>query len=122
MNPGQLPPLILLEDNALVALDLENLIGETGLANAIWVATLPEAHAACTRHPAAPALLDVDINGETSLGLARELVMQGRRIAFLTGYGDLGALPPALADVRILGKPVDPAELAALLREMMDPA
>lgn len=119
MDAATKPTLVLLEDNAIVALDLENLIGDTGLVEVVWAATLKEAREVCGQNDGAPALLDVNINGENSFGLAQELVAQGRRIAFLTGYTDLGDLPSALGAVPVLGKPVDPAELKAVLGRLL---
>lgn len=60
------------------------------------------------------ALLDVNLDGETSFAAAD--VLRGRQIpfAFVTGYGEQGVRPD-LRDVPVLSKPIDPRQLAGVI-------
>jgi DNA-binding response OmpR family regulator len=62
------------------------------------------------------ALLDVNLNGETSFKIAGKLRDRGIPFIFLTGYGDLMEMPHEFESVRRIGKPCDFDELAAAMR------
>ena len=63
------------------------------------------------------ALLDVNLNGQTSFPLASKLLERGVPFIFLTGYGDQGgAVPEEFKSARRLSKPYSFDELARLIR------
>jgi DNA-binding response OmpR family regulator len=62
------------------------------------------------------ALLDVNLNGETSFKIAGMLRARGIPFIFLTGYGDQMKLPDEFNGVRRMAKPCDIGELAAAMR------
>lgn len=63
------------------------------------------------------AVLDVNLGAETSIEVGRGLHGDGVPILFATGY-DASVLPPDLADVAYLPKPVNMALLVARLDEL----
>jgi len=62
------------------------------------------------------ALLDVNLNGQTSFPLASKLRELGVPFIFLTGYGEQGTVPDQFKAARRIAKPYDFDELARLIR------
>lgn len=106
--------LLLVEDEALIAMMAEDLIEALGHRVVLTVATLGEGQMACAGHDFDAALLDVNLNGESSMALAAALKSRGCPFAFTTGYG-AGGIESAHADKPVLTKPYALAELEAVL-------
>lgn len=105
--PSELQGLtvFVVEDEALVALNLEDMLSDLGctiVGPAMRVATarqmLSEAFEADI------AILDVNVAGEVVFPVAEELASKGIPIIFATGYGQAG-LPEAWHGNTILQKP-----------------
>jgi CheY-like chemotaxis protein len=113
--------VLVVEDEAMVALLIEDLVADAG-GSVVASATTAEAAAALARDSDAElALLDVNLgDGETSFEAADILKARGVPFAFLTGYGVQGVRAD-LRDAPILGKPVDPDELRRLLEQLSPP-
>lgn len=106
--------LLLVEDEALIAMMAEDLIEVLGHEVVFTAATLREGMTACDRHAFDAALLDVNLNGESSMALATALKEIGCPFAFTTGYG-AGGIESAHADRPVLTKPYALAELEIVL-------
>jgi DNA-binding response OmpR family regulator len=110
--------VLVLEDEALIALDLESTLLEAG-----WLVMGPAGSLARARellaagHPDL-ACLDLNIGLETSHDLARELLARGVPVVFISGR-DARALPDDLRGVPVLGKPIDEAALLRRLEERL---
>lgn len=104
--------VLIVEDEGLVALMLEDLLEELGCVVAASVARLEAAWSAIEAARFELAVLDVNVAGETSFNLARELVQRGVPFVFSTGYGAAG-LPADLQNQRVLTKPFDRDALRA---------
>lgn len=106
----------MVEDEAMVAILIEDLLADLGCVVAGSAATAAEAMSLVRAGQFDAALLDVNLGeGETSFDVADTLRRDGRPFAFLTGYGPAGVRPD-LRDVPILAKPVDASELGRFLR------
>ncbi len=64
------------------------------------------------------AILDMNLNGASSLPLARLLAANGIPFIFATGYGDAG-LPNGFAGTTLLSKPFNQEALAVALSGVM---
>ena len=106
--------LLLVEDEALIAMMAEDLIEALGHEVAVTAATLGEAQAACIDTAFDAALLDVNLNGDSSMAVATTLKARGCPFAFTTGYG-AGGIDPCHADMPVLTKPYALAELEIVL-------
>ncbi len=106
--------LLLVEDEALIAMMAEDLIETLGHRVVITAASLGEAHLACAAPLFDAALLDVNLNGESSMEVATLLKACGCPFAFTTGYG-AGGIDAAHADRPVLTKPYALSELEAVL-------
>ena len=106
--------LLLVEDEALIAMMAEDLIETLGHRVVLTAATLGEGMTACTAHEFDAALLDVNLNGESSMALAATLKSRGCPFAFTTGYG-AGGIDACHTDMPVLTKPYALAELEIVL-------
>lgn len=78
--------VLLLEDEFLIAMDAERILEEMGAAEVEVTATLADAECAADRRAFDLALLDVNINGQISLPLARRLHDRGVPVVLASGY------------------------------------
>ena len=107
--------ILLVEDEALVAALLEDMLADFGCILAGSAATVTDALAAVEATAEIDAaILDVNLGGEKVFPVADILVNRGVPIVFSTAYG-----PADLADryprARIIHKPYRPEALAELL-------
>jgi CheY-like chemotaxis protein len=109
--------VLLVEDEGGVALLLEGMLEDLGCEIVASVARLSHAFEAARTLSFDLAVLDVNVAGETSFDLARELVASGAPFVFSTGYG-LAGLPDDLADQPVLSKPFTLVDLGAKLEQL----
>ncbi|HEX7759843.1 MAG TPA: response regulator [Caulobacteraceae bacterium] len=108
--------VLVVEDEAMVAMLIEDLLTDLGCVLAGSVSTAEEAMRLAMAQEFDLALLDVNLgDGETSFEVADLLRERTVPFAFLTGYGS-GGVRADLRDAPILSKPVDPQELERLLK------
>ena len=88
--------VLLLEDEFLIALDAEQILKELGAEQVETAATLSEAEQRAREGSFDIALLDVNVNGEMSFGLAEMLRKRGVPGVFATGYELKGRSIPGL--------------------------
>jgi CheY-like chemotaxis protein len=110
--------LLVVEDEALIAMMAEDLIETLGHRVVTTAASLAEGHAACANGGFDAAMLDVNLNGDTSMSLATELTSRGCPFVFTTGYGASG-IDAEHADKPVLTKPYAMAELEAVLERFV---
>jgi CheY-like chemotaxis protein len=105
----------LIEDEAVVAMLMEDLLLDLGCQVGATAANAREAFAVAQTCQVDFALLDVNLGqGQTSQAAAE--VLRERRVPFawVTGYGRQG-VPPGHADAPLLHKPVSVELLAAVV-------
>lgn len=108
--------ILVLEDEALIALDLEAILTDAGWRVMGPAGTLGRARALLAEGRPDAACLDLNLGGETSHDLARDLISQGVRVIFVSGR-DVRALPEDLQAVPIMGKPINETLLLHMLSE-----
>ena len=106
----------MVEDEALIALDLEATLTDAGFEVVGPAGTLARARDLAGATPPELACLDLNLGTETSHDFARTLLSCGVPVVFISGR-DARALPEDLRHVPVLGKPVDDT---ALLRAIAD--
>ena len=99
----------------------EDMIESLGHTLAATAATLGDARAAIDKGRFDLALLDVNLNGDSSMPLATQLKVAGRPFAFTTGYGSAG-IDAEHADRPVLTKPYSLTDLEALIDGFCDQA
>jgi CheY-like chemotaxis protein len=114
--------ILVVEDDFIVAFDMQSMLEEEGARVIGPTSTLPEALAkfAATKTDVRVAVLDVNLNGEYVFPLAMELRRAGIPFVFATAYADDDRLfPPELNDVPRLSKPVLPNVLIGQVRRLL---
>jgi DNA-binding response OmpR family regulator len=96
MQPLSDLSIVLLEDEYLIALDAEDILQSLGFRDIKVVNTLAAAAEIAQRGSADLAILDLNINGEMSLGVAHMFREQGVPIVFASGYELRNRLTPEL--------------------------
>ena len=119
LRAGALSRVLVVEDNALVALDLEDMLLAQG-AGHVAVATTLEAADSELGQPVTLAILDFTLGTDTTEALAGELERRGIPFLFVTGYSDAATLPVALRTRPMLVKPFDPSTLRAAIDDVID--
>jgi light-regulated signal transduction histidine kinase (bacteriophytochrome) len=107
--------VMLVEDQALIALDTEELLRELG---ADEVVTSPDVATALNLLMVGSpdvAVLDLNLGNETSEAIADSLDQKGVPFVFATGYQDSATIPARFADVPVVRKPISPEALATTL-------
>jgi CheY-like chemotaxis protein len=79
--------ILLVEDEALIALMLEEMLGELGVEVVASVGNLPDALDAAAAVVCDAAVLDVNLGGTPVFPAAERLGRRGIPIVFATGYG-----------------------------------
>ena len=115
------PRILLVEDQMLVALYLEDLLVDLGCAVLGPAGSVTDALAVTRREPVDGAVLDINLRGEPSFPVARELRVRPVPFFFVTGY-ESAILPLDLRDVPCLTKPVSEPAFATLVRGLFSGA
>jgi PAS domain S-box-containing protein len=104
--------VLVIEDEPLVAMDLESSLTAAGCEVVGTAGTLREARALCADAQCDAALVDVNLAGHPVDELAVTLTKRNIPFAFVTGYGR-DALPPGFRDAVVLTKPFEQTGLVA---------
>jgi DNA-binding response OmpR family regulator len=114
---GEARRILVVEDEALVAMLVEDALNDAGFAVIGPAATVAEAMSLLEAERPDAVVLDLNLAGVTSTPIAD--LLAARRIPYViaTGYGASG-LPPGHQDAMVLAKPYDPADLTAMLDRM----
>ncbi len=103
--------VLILEDNAIIALDMEDILQEMGAAHVVVCRTCREALDALVVHDVQFALLDVHLGDETSLGVAQALRSEQIPFLLVSGSGKERAPRFDMGDVPELSKPFTSRQL-----------
>ncbi|PZA09792.1 hybrid sensor histidine kinase/response regulator [Rhodopseudomonas palustris] len=112
--------ILLVEDQLVIALDAEDMLGAMGAKSVISVASADEALLTIARTPPTLAILDVNLGAGSSLPIADELTRLGIPFIFATGYGDTAMIPGRLRDLPIVRKPYSIESLRAALAVVLN--
>ena len=114
MNAAASLKVLIVEDEALIAMMAEDMVEGLGHTLVATAPTLADARHAITTLDFDAALLDVNLNGDSSMELAAMLKARGVPFAFTTGYGACG-IDPEHRDRPVLTKPYALADLDTTL-------
>jgi DNA-binding response OmpR family regulator len=110
--------VLIVEDEPLVALQIEDILREAGFEIAGCVGSLDKAFAVLNNDDCDIAVLDANLRGDSVAPIA--IVLQRRRKPFLfvSGYERV-YLPEAFLDAPLLSKPFEPGELITTVRQLL---
>jgi CheY-like chemotaxis protein len=111
--------ILVVEDDALIAMELGERLEDMGYAILGPAATVAEAEKLVAGQKPDAALLDSNLAGVSSTDLAAALASQGVPVAFCTGYDSIKNLPPELKAAPILTKPIADADLLKVLKQLI---
>lgn len=106
--------ILLVEDEALVAMMVEDMLRDFGATVAGPAHALAQALEFAATEALDAALLDVNLGGEPVYPVAEELARRGIPFAFASGYGESG-IAEGFRDRPVLQKPFDEATLVSVL-------
>ena len=86
--------ILVVEDELMIRMLLEDMLGELGYTVAAAAANMNEALEAAKNADVDLAILDVNLNGEPVSPVADALVARGVPFVFATGYGEQGLPEP----------------------------
>ena len=105
MNTSRLLKILVAEDEALLALDMELSFAELGIT-CVVVATLSEATALAEGHQFDAAVLDICLGKEDSFPAAKVLQRRGIPFLFHSGHAMRSEVEREFPGVTLLNKPV----------------
>lgn len=104
--------VLLVEDQALIAIDTEELLRGLGAANVFVAPDVAEALDYVSASDIDCAVLDLNLGDGTSEPVATELIKRGTPFVFATGYRDSVSIPQGFSNLPVVRKPVSAAVLA----------
>jgi CheY-like chemotaxis protein len=118
-SPDKLQGLRILvaEDEALILIEIEDMLREIGCEVVGPVATVNAALAAIRGNDLDGALLDMSLHGERITPAAEELLARGVRFILCTGYGREAGDEAVIRDAPRLTKPFNAGNLRAAMYE-----
>lgn len=109
--------ILIIEDEVLIGVLLEDMLEDLGYAVVGTIARIDEAMTRLAVADFEAAVLDLNLNGQSSLPVADDLIARGVPIVFVTGYGQHG-LPEQYRHVPVLKKPFRQEDLEQHLAAM----
>ena len=118
-SPTPAMRILVVEDELMIRMLLEDMLGELGHTVAAEAARIEEALDAAKNADFDIAILDVNLNGQPISPVADALVARGMPFVFATGYGERG-LPEPYRDRPTLKKPFQMDGLKQMLQIALD--
>jgi CheY-like chemotaxis protein len=110
MHEKERSRILFLEDEVILSLTYQTVLEDLGIGPVTAVNGIDEAAEAIDSESFDIAVLDVNVGGTSSIGLARKLIQDGCRVVFATGY----SFDPKLFDgleCQVLRKPYEEGDL-----------
>ncbi len=104
--------VVIVEDEALIAMHLQDMLEDMGCTTAATFSSIQEAERGVGEVEADAAILDVNVAGKEVFPVAELLAARNLPLVFSTGYG-AGMLPERWRNYPIVSKPFNPGALRA---------
>ena len=112
------PRVLVVEDEYLIRMLLEDMLGDLGYAVAAAVGTIAEAREHAANGDFSAAILDVNLAGQEIFPVADILAERSLPFVFVTGYGER-SLPERYRGRPALQKPFQAEQLDSALAELL---
>ena len=112
--------VLVVEDESLVAMMLEDMLDMIGYRVVGVASTIEQAQQTIVDTAFDVVLLDVNLKGALSFGIAEKLRAMGVPFVLSTGYGRMG-VPDAYRDAPVLAKPFREADLRRAMETALQP-
>lgn len=110
--------ILIVEDEMLVAMFIEDMVGDLGHQVVGPVMRLETALAAAENEDIDLAILDINLAGKQSFPVAGRLTERGIPFVFASGYGAAGLVEP-YRDAPVLQKPFELPQMASILARLL---
>ena len=111
--------ILLVEDEAMVAMLMEDMLEGLGCQRIEWVASVPAALQALAAGEFDGALLDVNLSGTMVFPVAEALTTRKLPFVFVTGYGRTAEVQERFPHAPVLKKPFDSGTLATAIKKQI---
>jgi DNA-binding response OmpR family regulator len=111
--------ILLVEDSFLILMELESALLDAG-AEAVCCRTVGEALSTLDAQPVSAAVLDVQLDRETSESVAERLARQGIPFLFYTGQLDGAPLHGDWSNCRVISKPAPRETIVAAVVDLLE--
>ncbi|MGD1808762.1 HWE histidine kinase domain-containing protein [Dapis sp. BLCC M126] len=114
--------VLLVEDNMLIAIEMENLLKKFGFTKIDSAPTVDRAMKLLSydRNPYQVCLLDINLKTKMSFSIAYHLSKTQIPFAFVSGYDSKRILPEDLKHIPLLKKPINFDKLSTILQTLLD--
>lgn len=109
--------VLVVEDEALIAIELDSILTEAGFSVAGPVASVKDALEIVARETIDAGVLDVNLGRETSEPIALELTRRGIPFVAVSGYAN-DQRPAIFSGARFVSKPFRARDLIAVVRSL----
>lgn len=113
--------VLLVEDQMLIAMDVEAMLAEKGITQVTTSGSVAEAMRRLDLEQPDVAILDVNLGDGTSMQVADTLASLGIPYVFATGYGDKSMIPEGHRHAPVVRKPYDGNALVGALETLLAP-
>ena len=110
--------VLVVEDHALIALDLEAMLLDFGAARVLVANSVDQALRLVATSGVDAAILDIRIDNGTSLKVAAALHDKGIPFAFASGYGKMDIIPDEFHTRLLIEKPYTESDVRTIWRAL----
>ncbi len=103
--------VLIVEDNIIIGIDIEGLLERLGVSETVIAPNVKAALAELDKAAFDYALLDINLGTETVFPVADMLTRSQIPFTFVSGYGEVRDMPDRYAEIRVLTKPYEEADL-----------
>ena len=114
--------ILIVEDDAILAMDMEDRLKSEGCNVIGWVSRQAKALELLEEASPHVVVLDLNLHDELAADLAEALAARQIPFVIVTGYGNRHFDVPALQEAPRLHKPIDTRELVRALSDVIRPA
>ena len=111
--------ILLVEDSFYIMMELESALLDAG-AEAVCCRTVGEALSTLAAEPVSAAVLDVQLDRETSEAVADRLAEQGIPFLFYTGQLDTAPMHDGWPAYRVISKPAPRETIVAAVADLLE--
>ena len=106
--------ILIAEDEAMIALDLESVLQDLGCEVIGPVANVEDIVQQCEAHHLDGALLDINLRGKQVFAVLPQLIEQGLPVIITSGYDDVTLIPQDFRGLPRISKPFNQTALRDL--------
>ncbi|MBB3210481.1 light-regulated signal transduction histidine kinase (bacteriophytochrome)/CheY-like chemotaxis protein [Rhodopirellula rubra] len=120
VRPLILDQVLVVEDNMVLAMELERLVTSMGCQKVQSVPDASRGEQAMAKSHLTLAILDINLRTGTSFELAKSLIRQDIPVILASGYDSSFQVPPELGHLPRMTKPINHGDLAKIIESLQN--